>query len=265
MTCLGNKFLSALYAAGGYYTALNKKGERIGRMIGYAGKYVDQEGNSLQYIGDVYANCSKLEKKIAVLKDLILEAVPVLDQCLINDSNLQDVFKAENVNNIVWCGAPMGGITTAMLLAEHSELINISEYGFLEKKVIELATATSREKSELVFGRHGIKNNDVVVPVEDVCNNFSTTRLMLEKFFSLGGRVPFIFCLLNRSGKKSYSFESEKFGNREIPILSIVAEDWPEYRQDDSRVLSHISVPGNLILDPKKNWDMLMNNMASYS
>jgi len=265
MTGLGKKFLSALYAAGGYYTALNKKGELVGRMIGYAGKYLDQEGNSLQYIGNVYANCSKLEEKITVLKGLILEALPALDQRLFNNCNLQDLFKAENVNNIVWCGAPMGGITTAMLLAEHSQLVNISEYSFLEKKVVELATGTSREKSKLVFGRHSIKSNDVVVPVEDVCNNFSTTQMMIEEFFKREGRVPFIFCLLNRSGRRFYSFESKEFGNRDIPILSLVSEDWPEYRQDDPRVSSYISVPGNLILDPKKNWDMLMNSMASYS
>jgi hypothetical protein len=258
------KFLKKLHDTGGYYTSLNKENVRTGPMIGYAGTYKDQSGKTLQYIGDPYANCSKLESEITILRDLIVEAIPELDDCLFQDKNLSDVFSGTNGNSIVWCGAPMGGLTTAMLLAEHSR-VGISKYSFLEKKVKELATPTSREKSDLAFGRHSVSPGDVVIPVEDVCNNFSTTNRMLDIIFGRGAKVPFIFGLLNRSGKKVYSYKSEIYGNKEILVKSIVFGNWPEFRQDDPSVIDYISIPGNLILDPKKNWGNLMNSMASYS
>lgn len=250
-----NSFLNVLYQNGGFYTAFNEKGERVGPLVGYAGRYKDKSGSDCQYVGDVYANCAQIEKDTFSLRLLIQESKEKITDHLFS-SNMASVLSTRTSNRVIWLGAPMGGIVTATLLS-FTVFPERSWCGFLEKKVIELAK-DSREKTELVIGRHNINEGDVVVPVEDVCNNFSTTDKMLNLISGKQGRIPFIFCLINRSGKKSYLFE-----DKEIPIVSIVESNWPEYQQDDPRIKDYISIPGNLILNPKQNWDKLMSDMAN--
>ncbi|MFA5230362.1 MAG: hypothetical protein WC422_02995 [Candidatus Paceibacterota bacterium] len=258
MTPFEQQFLNDLYQSGGFYTALNSTGKRVGPLVGYAGTYGEEK---LQFVGDVYANCAKMEENISLLRNTICD-IKTTVQDYIYASDMAYALSSRNNHHIVWLGAPMGGITTAMLLA-----LNVFQektvYGFLEKKVVEFATQTSREKSVLNFGRHTISAGDVVVPVEDVCNNFSTTDKMIKLIFANGGRIPFIFCLINRSGKKSFSFQSEQFGNQVIPIVSIVLANWPEYKQDDPEIKDYIAEPGKLVLNPKQNWDKLMLDMAN--
>ena len=255
------EFLQALHEHGGFYTSLDPKGKRVGPMVGYAGTYENNDGAKKQYIGDIYANCSKLEKIPANLNYFLRRTYWQIEDTIYS-SGMTEVLSSQSKNRIVLLGAPMGGITTAALLS--LDLFpGKTEFGFLEKKVIALASQNSREKSELIFGRHEIFPGDLVIPVEDVCNNFSTTRQMLTLIAKKGGRVLCIFCLVNRSGKKSYTFESEEFGKKEIPIVSIVLANWPEYKQDDPEIKDYITVPENLILNPKHNWDKLMSDMAN--
>lgn len=253
---VSDRFLQVLYENGGFYTSLNDKGKRVGPLVGYAGHYRDEMGNSFQYIGDVYANCAQIEKDASSLRFLIQDSKENIINHLYS-SSMANVLSTQNHNHIIWLGAPMGGIVTSTLLS-FTIFPEKSWCGFLEKKVIELATKDSREKTELIIGRHSINENDVIIPVEDVCNNFSTTEKMLNLISAKQGKIPFIFCLINRSGKKSYLFN-----NREIPIVSIVAADWPEFKQNDPEIKDYISIPGNLILNPKQNWDTLMTDMAN--
>lgn len=259
MEDLSNDFLQELYEQGGFYTSFDSTGKRIGPMVGYAGRYIDGNNAKKQFIGDVYVNCSKLEKVPKKLGHFLRRISRSIED-MVYANGMADVLSSQSNNRVVLLGAPMGGIITAALLSMSlfSGNPEKTEFGFLEKKVTELATTESREKSELVFGRHDIFRDDVVIPIEDVCNNFSTTKQMLSLVFGKGVKVPCLFCLVNRSGKKSFSFDG-----KEISIVSIVESNWPQYEQEDPEIQNYISIPGNLILNPKLSWDKLMSDMAN--
>jgi len=257
MDKIANNFLSTLHQNGGFYSSFDQTGKRVGPLVGYAGRYKDETG-SHQYVGDVYANCSKIEKNASSLKLIIYDVEEHITNCLFSyGSGMSDDSSTRNSNRILWLGAPMGGIVTSVLLSL-TIFPDLSQCGFLEKKVIELATQDARERTDLIMGRHDINNGDTIIPVEDVCNNFSTTDRMLQIISNCSNRIPFIFCLINRSGKTSYSFNG-----REIPIVSIVSANWPEYKQDDPEIRDYISNPNNLVLNPKQNWGELMTDMAN--
>jgi orotate phosphoribosyltransferase len=231
--------LKVLHALDGYYECpKDEQGKRLGPLVGYAGK--DARGS--QMVGEVYANFAKFEQYPHLFVSF----------CKVIQRQLKDA----RVNVDVFCGAPMGGLAFATALS----IVHESRYVFMEKQTTALATGTLREQSRLFFKRHEVFAGERVVITEDVCNNFSTTNLMVRIIEATGARVVAIACLLNRSLTVDDQFTTLT-GNK-IPVFPIVRKPIHQWRQSDSEVASDIAA-GKVILKPKNEWGKLMAAMQS--
>jgi adenine/guanine phosphoribosyltransferase-like PRPP-binding protein len=256
----GNRHLETLRNCGGYYscpTAPN--GERLGPLVGYAGKYdapiPEDPKRKLQFVGDVYANFSKAEVHPHVLA-FFAEAL-----CC----RLEGEIGLKNIGGFV--SAPIGGYSLADALGLAYQIFDINIIK-AEKKVTALATDELREQSKLIFARHNIEPGLGCVIVEDVCNNFSTTNELISLIRSAGGNVLAIACFLNRSldVDDTYLYGMEaKAEPLKIPVISLVRLPIDEWRQDDSEVASDIEA-GNVVLKPKDKdeWARLMRAMSAH-
>src|SRR5512133_1099613 len=111
--------LAILRELGGYY-------ERPpgGPLVGYAGRYGSE---NLQYVGEVYADFSKMEEHPILIKSFVENIYR-----LYHDSLLSSVDE--------FCGAPLGGMALATILS----LEFMDRYVFPEKKIKQVATQGSR-------------------------------------------------------------------------------------------------------------------------
>ncbi len=238
--------LETLRRCGGYYVCpKDKQGRRLGPLVGYAGKYVTDMpfGNrilaqSKQYVGDIYASFAKTDEYPWVLEHY---ANSMGDLGLYG----MDAF----------CGAPYGGHGFSQALGSAFK----KPITKAEKKIVALPTPTSREKTELVFGRHGVEPGAKYAIVEDVCNNFSTTEQLISLITSLEGKVVAVVCLLNRSPLIDSSYSSPTLGCA-IPVVSLVRKVIDEYKQDDPAVREDIE-KDNVVWKPKDRWNFLMDQM----
>lgn len=230
--------LSVLRELGGYYECPKDKNcKRLGPLVGYAGR--DKE-TGLQYVGEIYVDCSKLEQYPVTLQHFA-----------------EDFFHNEVLSKVTtFSGTPLGGMAYGTILALQFR----ARYIFLEKKVLELATTDNREISELVFGRHKVEEGEEVAIVEDVCNNFSTTDQMIDMIITAGGKVSAILCILNRSMKYDEYYYSEEH-DLHIPIISLVRQPIMEYQQSDKFVSADIAA-GNFVPKPKDEWPRLVQIMV---
>lgn len=230
--------LDTLHRLGGYYICpKDTDGRRLGPLVGYAG--TDEKRR--QKVGDIYANFAKMEEYPRILDYYASALLARIDPKFL-----------DNVD--VFCGMPMGGIKLSGLLA----LDSWKQDMYLEKGVLVPETPTTREVSELTFGRHEVQEGARVILVEDVVNNFSTTGAAIELFKSGGAEVIGILCLLNRSDHTEY--------DRDLPVVSMVWQPMPQYTQDDPAVAEDIA-RGNLIAKPKKkdDWARLQAIMQKHN
>jgi len=250
----GNNHLETLRNCVGYYTCPKTPGgQRLGPLVGYTARYEGPDGKKLQFVGDTYANFAMAEPWPHVLKFFATELARLLDERL-------------GLDNIdVACGAPIGGYSLADALGLVTESFLVVK---AEKKVFELATADSREVSQPVFGRHTIEKGQRVIVVEDVCNNFSTTNLLLGRIMLLGGIPVAIASFLNRSLTVDDVYTAKRelrpdfadipgLEGLQLPVISLVRQPIPEWRQDDPAVAADIA-KGNVVWKPKDKWDDLM-------
>lgn len=243
--------LDVVRNVGGFYRCpKDKNGKRLGPIVGYAGR--DEKGR--QFVGDVYVNFAMAERHGQILSRMAL---------MVRDKILElSAFKQIPLSEATgFCAAPLGGMLFASTLA--------GAFGrqciYPEKKVISVATETSREVSRLEFSRHEPKRGESWWIVEDVCNNFSTTFDLIKLIGEYGARVIGIICFLNRSDKFDGIFvPTIGDGLPAWPIVSLVREVIPQYRQDDPNVASDIT-SGNVILKPKNNWHILEEAMKEHS
>lgn len=221
--------LEELYDLDGLYMCpKGSDSKRLGPLVGYAGRY---DGDK-QYVGDLYANFAMAEQHPDVYHRWAARMTS----------------KLTGVN--VCLGMPMGGILFAEALAyEHG-----CRVAFAEKKITALATDTSREKSELVLGRHTINPGDRVAIVEDVVNNFSTTEQAINLLRKHGANPMSVVCILNRSDRKHYD------GSESLLVKSLVFRPFPQYRQDDPTVADDVAI-GNVVWKPKALWEHLKTVM----
>jgi orotate phosphoribosyltransferase len=218
--------LEALRLCGGYYECpKNADGKRLGPLVGYAGKYKDDSG-------DVYANFAKLDEYSNVLRYFA-------EEMRFHLGNL--------TNSFIFCGAPIGGYSFSQILGLAYDKRVIKA----EKKVIALATDKRREQSKIIFKRYEIEPGDQVVIVEDVCNNFSTTKELIELIRTLLGEAVAIVCLFNRSPHNTYDG---------LPVISCSHKIIPEYKQDNATVFDDIA-GGNVVWKPKDEWPRLVAAM----
>ncbi len=225
---------------GGYYERpTDASGKRFGPLVGYAGKHPSAQGEK-QYVGEVYANFAAAE-----------------EYPLIMQSWADKLFWRARIIGIDHClGMPLGGLTFAFACALRFK----TRFGYLEKKVLQAGSGDHREKSELVFGRHKVRPGEGVALVEDVCNNFSTTREAIEVIEKAGGKPKVIFCIFNRSGITEFPVREDLL----LPVISVEHKTLPEYRQDDPYVVEDIA-RGNLRSKPKTKevWEELQAVMQA--
>ena len=137
----------------------------------------------------------------------------------------------------------MGGILLAGALGRELGTRVI----FAEKKVTAVETPEKREESKLLVARHEIRPRDLVLIVEDVCNNFSTTGELVKLIVQSGGMAVGIACALNRAQATAYE---------SIPVLSRIHQPTAQWKQDDPAVADDIT-HGNVVWKPKDQWARL--------
>ena len=231
--------IEALIELGGYYECpKDDNSKRLGPLVGYAGRY-DDNGTAKQWVGDKYFNFAALEKKPRRSLSFIGE--------------LAWKLHLDDGKDVTFCGMPEGGKWVALELASWTN----GSYIYPEKKVLELATATSKERAELIFARHQVIPGGKVFIVEDVMNNFSTTGTGIDLITRAGGEVCGIVGLLNRSENHESIFSHR---GKDYPITSILRMKVDEYKQDDPAVADDIK-NGNIVWKPKDEWDRLQQAM----
>lgn len=235
--------LELLKLLGGWYLCpKGDHGQRLGPLVGYAGKYDAGNGEMMQYVGDVYANFAKAEEQprvIRVWSEMMLDSL-------------------EPLKPTVVLGMPWGGLASSVIWA----LSLGCRFGFAEKKTVRMATDKLREQSLLALNRHTLREGDRVLLGEDVTNNLSTAREACELVWAANAEVVGIVCWLNRSPAPFYFYSPSK----EIPIVSLVFQNLPEYKQEDPYVAGDVAL-GNIELKPKDkaSWANLMAAMQQYS
>ncbi len=229
---------------GGYYQCPESEdGKLLGPLVGYAGRYTDNEGNQKQYVGKVYFNFAQGEQNCdfrANCADLLVAPV-------------QKAFYEDTIDCVI--GLPMGGI---MLAVELGDLL-LCDTIFAEKKILSLATKTERKKSQLVIQRHNLPRESRVLLVEDVVNNFSTTQEAIELLELMDCDVVGIACAINRSAN-----DHVHLLNRVWPVASVVHQPTQQFRQDDPAVAEYIKA-GQIVWKPKNEWARLQAAMEEHS
>lgn len=234
----GHSMLEVLRQLGGYYKCpKDADGKRLGPLVGYNKRYDGKH----QYVGDIYLNFAVLEEYPVILKWF---AKQLLAKIQIDHPQI-DVF----------CGAPMGGLATAMQLADAYG----ARYIYPEKETLEVKDADGREKTKLIWGRHRPEPGDKVAICEDLLNNFGTTEEMIDLIEEAGAHVVLIAGLYNRSLtiRGSYILQEDV---RWYPVVALDGEPVRQFQQDDPRVASDIAA-GNVVWKPKHDWPRLAEAM----
>jgi orotate phosphoribosyltransferase len=238
--------LKLLARCGGFYQRpYRQDGSPAGPLVGYAGTY--ESGK--HFVGEVYVNFAMAERHGPVL-DLFARRLIAQSYDTLGSASLDGLAG--------FCGAPEGGKALATALA----VICHRQYIFPEKRVTAVKTADSREESELVFDRHTPNSGEGWLIVEDVCNNFSTTAKLIALIEKTGARVAGIVCFLNRSEQVDSLFVPNVGDGLPCwPVISVVRQVIPQYRQDDPKVATEVQA-GNVVWKPKNDWARLAKAMA---
>lgn len=228
--------LDLMRRAGAFYECpKDAAGRRLGPLVGYAGR----DAADRQYVGDVYVNFAKAESRPRLLAVFSGRLATLLQERRIDPTSVTG-----------FCGAPEGGKAFAYQLALDAG----RSYIYPEKTITAAASATSREASGLVFGRHEPEPGQSWFIVEDVCNNFSTTAKLVALIESHGASVAGILCFLNRSATIDASFEPRP--GLALPVVAVVRKPFEQYAQHDPAVADDIARL-NVVWSPKKEWPRL--------
>jgi orotate phosphoribosyltransferase len=219
---------------GVYQCPVSLTGEYLGRLVGYTATYYDVDGVQRQYVGDTYLNCA------------VAEQYPYL----------YDVWTSRILNEVeflrpdVFMGMPTGGVFVALALARQ-----VGRFIFPDREVTAVKTATSRERSGLVWGRHAIniQEGDRVVVVEDVINNLSTGLQAVELIESRGA-IPVGFASL-------FCYRLIE-GPNGLPVIRLQTGAIQQYRQDHPAVAAHVAA-GRVAWKPKEVWGDLIDEMRT--
>ena len=234
--------LDLMREAGAFYEApRDAQGCRTGPLVGYAGK--DPAGR--QYVGDIYVNFARAERRPALLQ--------VFARRLVASARARGLDLDGAAGFI---GAPEGGKAFAYQLG----LETGRGYIYPEKVVTATASATAREASDMVFSRHEPEAGESWFIVEDVCNNFSTTAKLVALIEGYGARVAGILCFLNRSETVGDSYAPRP--GLVLPVVAVVHKPFGQFAQDDPAVAGDVAAR-NVVWSPKKDWPRLAGAMAA--
>jgi len=204
--------------------------------VAYNGQYDSPTGKK-NYVGDVYFNLAVIEdssQRLEYFAKLMAEKIRF--------HMMDEGYKVQCL-----VGVPEGGTKIAQ---EVGRLLNIPGLR-LEREVIAVKTATSKEQSNLVMRRNAgaLESGAFVLLFEDLCNNFATTQKAINAIEAAGGVVVGIACVANRSKKHIAEWEG-------LPIIAGMSVPSEQYEQEDSMVANLITA-GKLSTDPKNDWKML--------
>lgn len=234
--------LDLMREAGAFYEApRDARGRRTGPLVGYAGK--DAEGR--QYVGDIYVNFARAERRPALLQ--------VFARRLLAAARARGLDLAAAAGFV---GAPEGGKAFAYQLGLEAG----RGYIYPEKVVTAAASATAREASAMVFSRHEPEAGEAWFIVEDVCNNFSTTAKLVALIEGHGARVAGILCFLNRSETVGDTYAPRP--GLVLPVVAVVHKPFGQHAQGDAAVAEDVSSL-NVVWSPKKDWPRLAAAMAA--
>ena len=257
----GEEEFSLLGRCNGHYKCrVDGDGKPIGLLVGYAGKYKVGEGSDakeLPFVGLEYANYAAIERH-GPANALIAQRIIGRLGFGLTGRNLP-VNSLEGTDVTGFIGAPEGGKALAVAMAT----LTGRQYIFPDKEVIEAKSATSREKSKLVWGRHMPEAGEEWILSEDTTNNFATTAKMISLIESCGAKVVAITCFLNRTVLPEFNEFFTLAEGRRVPIIALVRRPIPEYRQDDP-VVAELVKANRVIWKPKDNWAELMVSMGTY-
>jgi len=234
----GTDPLDLMRRAGAFYECpRGADGRRRGPLVGYAGR--DRDGR--QFVGDVYVNFARAESRPALLQ--------------VFSRRMSEILRARGLDGAVsacagFIGAPEGGKAFAYQLALDAG----KSYIYPEKRITATASATSREVSDMVFGRHEPEPGRSWFIVEDVCNNFSTASKLMALIEDHGASVAGILCFLNRSTAVDDRYEPRP--GVVLPVVAVVRKPFGQYAQDDVAVAGDVARLG-VVWSPKKDWPRL--------
>lgn len=237
----GNVIATLRNCDGVYECPLDAEGKPLGPLVGYAGQYEADDEKLLNYVGFVYYNVGKGDQWAHVSE-------------VWTESHAESLA---NFNPDVLVAAPMGGISYMSVLKQRLGCRGI----FAEKKVTESAREGKREKSKLILGRYDVYPGDSVILIEDIVNNFSTTKQMIDLVDAADGRVIAIACVINRSNRDAHWEAPER---DPLPVICLQHKPTPQYKQDDPAVSEYIA-SGNIIMKPKDRWAELVAAEGKHS
>ncbi|MEK7139272.1 MAG: hypothetical protein AAB817_01075, partial [Patescibacteria group bacterium] len=96
-------FFELLRSAGGYYECpKDRRGKRLGPLVAYTAKALDEHGR--RFVGDHFVNCAAIERRCP------MELADLLERwCRQHLLRLINVPSPED--GLVWCGVPRGGVS----------------------------------------------------------------------------------------------------------------------------------------------------------
>ena len=224
---------------GGVYKSPEDRNENyLGPLVAYDGAYIDANGNKKNYVGFYHYNTIPIEQ--------LFETREYFSNILAETIKANLYFSSYQL-----IAAPEDFILT---IATADKLQ--CPKSFFEKKVLEVASPKNRRKEEsiLIYDRQNIQVGGNYIIFEGVCNNFFTTKEMIDFIEFTGGNVVAIACIINRSEKKSFCG---------IPMLSVIHIPTPQYQQDDPMVQKLIE-ECNIVWEPEKYWSFLQEEMRKY-
>lgn len=226
-------YIETLHRLGGYYKCPYVHGRRAGPLVGYADRYDDKH----QWVGEEYINFAKAEEDGNLLGSIARRM-----------AGFPELLRRDEYEG--FCGAPEGGKALAAVLA----VLLGKRYIFPDKKGIVPETDTSRELSLFSFDRHRPKQGGGWWIVEDVCNNFSTAKNIIELIEGYEAKVKGIICFFNRS--LTVDKEFSEWPGVSFPVHSLIHQGILRYKQDDPFVAEDVQ-KGNIVWKPKFEWDRL--------
>ncbi|HWQ60389.1 MAG TPA: hypothetical protein VN420_04595 [Candidatus Fimivivens sp.] len=240
-----------------FYTRPIVDGIARGPLVAYAGTYDGPDGERLRYVGETYVNFAKVEEDPDSLALFAEEMALKIEKCGL--PAVEEYLDSEGDEaSLVLVGMPMAAIMFTNQVGSFLSCRTI----FFEKKVIEPAKDGKKEVSELVQGRHQAHPGEKVIIVEELVNNISTAGKAVKLAESTGGEVIAIACAYNRS----YPFKDHFVvdDGRKIPIIAVIENSFPQYRQDDPVVKADVEA-GNVVWDAKHEWSRLREAMEKGS
>lgn len=230
----GGDYSKTLENCEGWYACpFDAGGNPAGPIVGYTADHPKKDGT--KWVGLHYANFSKADLWPAVLT-FFAEAM--------SGKLMARGFVPDLVVGAPWAGVKFSQEVARLLGCRHI---------FAEKK-----------GDDLILGRYEdeIRPGETVAIGEELVNNTSTTRKLIDLIEERGGRVENIFCAINRSSpfRETYWDAPER---DPVPIIGVIEREMPQFHVSDPRVSSAIAKYG-LVPKPKYEWDKLKAAMHAH-